>query len=125
MKPINDLIKVKVSEDDGFGFGGDESEGVQSGILVEIPEVLPYFGFRSFAFDGSLADPELTEELLAYYRPLVGKRVYWTAYSERGSVIKEGDETFAYVKFTDLIAVGEPDGEGESVDIKDGGAFKL
>lgn len=110
LKPYNDNIKVEV-ESDEYGFAGkNQQQGVETGIVVEVPEFLPYLGFHSFAFENSLQNLELKDlktnlsGLLALYKKLVGKRVYWTQYQERGSILKQGNKTYAFLKLTDIIA---------------------
>lgn len=106
MHPTNDLCKIEVDSDE-FGFGSDQSKA-ESGILVELPEVLPFFGFHSFAFEDSYADMTgANGEILKYYQDLIGKRVYWKGLSERGMVLK-AEKTWAFIKLTDLIAWSEP-----------------
>lgn len=108
IKPLNDTLKVEVNVDE-YGFGSKEKEGVETGIVIELPEIMPYFGFHSFAFESSLANSTALSGLIDSYQTLLDKRVWWKEYSERGTVFKEGDgKTYAYVKFTDLIAYGEP-----------------
>ncbi len=116
-KPFGDLCKVRLPRPDEYGFGGDQtSKDEANGILVELPEQLPYLGFYSFAFESSLYHFDENKELLEnYYRPLVGKRVYWSAMKERGSVLKEGEDVCAYIKLTDIIAWDEPDSEAENI----------
>lgn len=124
MSPLNDNLKIEVSVDE-YGFGGaDEKEGVESGIVVELPDQLNYLGFHSFAFEDSLMNKDL-DKLLGSYKKLIGKRVYWSAFQERGSVIKEGKRSYAFLKLTDLIAVGDSDSTAHSVSIKNGGAFSV
>lgn len=113
MRPINDLCKVQVSTDE-FKFGGDQGK-TESGILVELPSELPFFGFHSFAFEESYDRPINNKNILDYYQKLVGKRVYWKGLSERGMVWKEGDNTWAFVKLTDIVAYSEPEIEATLV----------
>lgn len=112
LTPANDLALVEVNSDE-FGFGAEQGK-VENGILVELPRALPYFGFHSFAFESSYASWDINDEILEHYKPLVGKRVYWTALSERGMVLKS-DKTYALIKLTDIIASSEPGVEAVQV----------
>lgn len=123
MHPLNDLAKIEV-DSDLFGFGGEERKGSEGGILRELPDELLYFGFQSFAFENSLVNKKALEYLYNYYKKLIGKWVSWTEYAERGSVRKEGNKTFAYVKLTALIAASDDEnGEDYSVTLDNGGSW--
>lgn len=125
MHPLNDLAKIEVEVDE-YGYGNTDNDGLASGILVEVPSKLNYFGFRSFAFEDSFMSEEKLEKLLEHYKQFVGKRVYWTALSERGSVLKDEKKTFAFVKFTDLISYSD-DKDNQAYNPHDtaGGSFKI
>ena len=126
MHPINDQIKVEVSVDEyGFGDPADAQKGQETGIAVEMPDKLNYFGYHSFCFENSFLDKEKLTKIYDYYAKLIGKRVYWKSYAERGMVLKDGDKTHAFIKMTDLIAFSDKDTEAYNVDIENGGAFKL
>lgn len=110
LKPLNDSIKVEIEVDE-YGYGskiskdinvGTAEEGIECGILREIPDETIYFGFKSFAFDKSLGEDNV--KVMDFYRKLIGKKVYWMSYSERGTIQNEGDKAFAFIKATDLIA---------------------
>lgn len=120
---LNDQLKVEIKSDE-YGFAGrpDEQEGTETGIVVEVPTLVWYLGFHSFAFEESFGAGEKIAEIVERVRELLlGKRVYWTAYSERGSVLKEGNKTYAFVKITDLIAFDDEttDTKATSVAIKE------
>lgn len=102
LKPINDLAKIEI-ETDEFGFSGGDKDKAESGILREMP-IFPYFGFWSFAFENSLVNDEALRKLHEHYVGLIGQRVYWTALSEKGNMLKQDGKTFVFVKFTSLIA---------------------
>lgn len=124
MKPLNDLCKVKLDGDD-FGFGGDKKATAETGILVELPEEFMYFGFWSFAFENSFMNKAQLKELHKYWKTKIGKRVFWTALSERGNIIEKGGEKFAFVKLTSLIAEDEPDSTASNVHSDGGGSFGM
>lgn len=129
MHPINDVMKVEITED-GYNFGL-QKKGVENGIVVELPDTLPYFGFHSFAFENSLrpmADHEANElrHLLDFYgKRLMGKRVYWTALAERGMILKEGSKGYVFLKFTDIIAYSDPEIEAQNVHKDGAGGFSV
>lgn len=117
--PVNDVALVEVErnqyEVSGIKLiGGDSKETVESGILTAMPEKLLYLGFHSFAFEDSLGT-DVLEKVWDYYSALVGKRVYWTALSDRGSVLEVGGKTYALIKLTDFIAQSEPSVKAKNI----------
>lgn len=106
--PINDVVKVEVATDQ-YGFGGDEKAGVESGIVTDFPDMMPYLSFHSFAFENSIFNDELKGLAESYKQTLVGKRVYWKSYAERGMVFEEKDtnKRWAFVKLTDILAYSD------------------
>lgn len=114
MIPLNDVALIEI-EKNQFNIGGLElvsGEGkisVGHGILIKIPDFVPYLGFHAFAFDTSLGNMDLYENVLEEYKKLVGKRVYWSALSERGMVFSKDDKTYALIKLTDLVGFSEAD----------------
>lgn len=101
MHPINDRLKVKVGSD-VFGFGGSK-EGVESGVVVEVPEELIYLSFHNFGFENSLTNPEALEKVLAFYKKLMGKKIAWESLQDRGRRFTEGDNEFVYIQMTDVL----------------------
>lgn len=114
MRPVNDSIKVRIDDKNEYGFGGDDSGVADSGIVVDVPDVMFYLGLHSSVIEKSFLHDGL-QQILDSFEQLKGKRVYWTSLQERGNVIKEGEETFAIMKMTDIIAVSEPDDIGVNV----------
>lgn len=105
MHPVNDKIKVQIATDEhGFGATGI---GVEKGIVVEVPKKLVYFGFHSFAFEGSLADKKILQDTLDYYNQFKGKLVFWESLQDRGRRFKEGNEEFVFLNMTDIIAYSD------------------
>lgn len=121
--PIGDVIKVEIQTDE-HGFGG-ETKSVDSGIVVAFADKFNFFGFHSFAFEDSFMSEKLGELYNYYKDKLLGKRVFWTALSERGMVLKEGDKTYALIKITDLIAVADPEDAVFNVYGAEGGSFSV
>lgn len=124
MAPLNDLAQIKIDVDE-FGFGGDGKDTAESGILVALPPKFIYFGFWSFAFENSLGNKQVLEEVYDYYASKIGRRVYWTALSERGNIIQKGNEKFAFLKLTSLICEDDPDSDATSVHSDGAGSFGL
>ena len=121
MQPLNDLACIKL---ENKRFKGGEKDTAESGILVSLPD-FTHYGFWSFAFDQSLMNKELLTELKKYWNGKIGKKVYWTALSERGNIIEKNGERFAFVKFTSLIAEDEPDSSARNVHSDGAGSFGL
>ncbi len=117
---VNDYCKIQL--DSHNPLEAKTGDSATSGILVGLPAVFTHFGFYSFAFDNSLlAD---LKPLHDYWSNFIGKRVFWLALSEKGAILKEADGTsFAFVKLTSLMAVGEADEKAESILDSKGGAF--
>ena len=125
LHPVNDLAKIEL-DTDLYGFSDDGKDTAESGVLVELPDKFNFFGFWSFAFEDSFMSEEKLKKLYAHYEKMIGQRVYWTALSERGNVIKSPDgKRYAFLKLTSLIAADE-DKENKAVNLHaDGsGAFK-
>lgn len=106
LHPVNDKFKVRLDKKDEYGFGG-EKVGAETGIVVEIPNIMIYLSFHSFAFENSIVDKERLTEIAAFYKSFVGKRIYWEALQDRGRTIKEGDDEYVYLQMTDLLAYSD------------------
>lgn len=121
--PLNDLCKIQLDNIDEFGFAGGEDSGTaESGILVELPEKLTHFGFWSFAFENSFMNEKDLDKLRKFWEKRLGHRVYWTALSEKGNIIKSPDgQRYAYIKFTSLIAGDDEPGMVATNAHSDGG----
>lgn len=124
MTPLGDQIKVEL-ETDKFSFGGGQKKGFESGIAIELPAKLIYFGFHSFAFESSLGNEETLKQLYYYYEGLIGKRVYWTEMADRGLVYTLDDKTFAMIKLTDLVGFSDPQVEAQSLAGNNSGSFNV
>lgn len=124
LRAINDLCKVLL-ESDEYGFGTADKDTAESGILVEVPEQLYYYGFWSFAFENSFMDKKNLDEILEYWKSKVGRRVYWTALSERGNILEQDGKKYAFIKFTSLIADDDADSTAVSLHADGSGSFGL
>lgn len=124
MNPVNDLAKIKL-ESDEYGFGNTEKETAESGILVELPDKFNYFGFWSFAFENSFMEEDKLTKIYDYWQSKIGKKVFWTALSERGNIIEKNGEKFAFIKLTSLIAIDEPDSTATNAHSDGAGSFGL
>lgn len=129
LEVINDYIKVFLPPIDEYGFGGNDGEekGAESGIVVDMPDKLYFFGMHSFAYEASFMATEKLAELLAYYRKkLLGKKIWWSSMKERGQIIVEADgKRYAYLHFTDVMAASEADAEGLNTYGEAGGSFRI
>lgn len=125
LQPLNDLGKVRLDTTDPYNFGGSESGDAESGILVEIPAIFNYFGFWSFAFENSWGDAVELAKLRKTYANLIGRRVFWSAGQEKGSVIKTSEGRFAFIKLSSLIAQDEADSEAVNTNSDSGGSFRV
>jgi len=125
LHPVNDRFKVKITRDE-YGFGG-ESTGAETGIVVEVPDILIYLSFHSFAFEASITTPETMEKIQKYYNQFLGKRIYWEALQDRGRTITEEDGEYVYLQMTDLLAYSDDiDDKATLVDqIGKAGSFNL
>jgi hypothetical protein len=100
LHPIGDQLKVKL-DDEKYNFGPSKP-GHETGIVVEAPKELFFFGYHSFAFEASFM---ASEKILEYYTKLVGKRIAWESLQDSGRVFKEGDSDFVLLKMSDVMAV--------------------
>lgn len=123
MHPLNDLAKVKIDED--YGFGGTQKETAETGILVELPEKFHFFGYWSFAFENSFMARKELDELYKYWEGKIGRRVFWTALSERGNLLEKDKEKFAFVKLTSLIAEDDADSTARNIHSDGEGSFGM
>lgn len=117
--PFNDRLKVLVSSDK-FGYGG-QKKGVESGIVVEVPEKLLYLSFHNFGFENSLANPKLLEVAQGFYNDLLGKKIAWESLQDRGRRFKEGDDEYVYIQMTDVLFWA--DDENEDIQLASEGGF--
>ena len=106
-KIIGDKLLVEIDKND-FGFVGGDSDGVENGILVEVPDTIFWLGYHSFCFEESFMNPNLST-ILDYYRGLIGSRVYWQSFQERGRRFKEGDKEYALINITDILRSTDPE----------------
>lgn len=122
MNALNDLAMIKL---ENKRFSGTEKDAAESGILVSLPESFMYYGFWSFAFENSFMAPEKLKMLHDYWKTKIGRKVYWTALSERGNIIEKDGERYAFVKLTSLIAEDDPASTARNVHSDGGGSFGL
>lgn len=122
MKPLNDIAMVKLETK---RFGGTEKDTAESGILIALPGVMPHYGFWSFAFENSLGNEQVLKDLYDYWKTKIGRKVFWTALSERGNIIEKDGEKYAFIKLTSLIAEDDPDSDARSVHSDGAGSFGL
>lgn len=124
LHPVNDRFKVKKDESGPFG---DPNIGTETGIVVEVPDVLIYLSFHSFAFEDSFMAEDKMRKVQAYYNQFLGKRIYWESLQDRGRMIKETDGEYVYLQMTDLLAYAdEVSEEAEIVDqVGKAGSFNL
>ncbi len=123
--PVNDRFKVRVEKNE-YGFG-DEDAGAETGIVVEVPDMLVYLSFHSFAFEDSFMDEMKLRKIQQYYNQFKGKRIYWEALQDRGRTLKEADGEYVYLQMTDLLAYSDDvDEKAEVVDqVGKAGSFNL
>lgn len=112
LKPINDVALIEV-EINPYKVGGlnlvssEQKEGIKEGVVVSIPDELPYVASNSWSFENSFANTEALKKTHTYYSSLIGKKVYWEELSERGCEIKSGGKDYVLLKFTKILAVEE------------------
>lgn len=118
---LNDLACIKLETK---RFGGTEKDTAESGILISLPD-FTHYGFWSFAFDNSIMNDDLARQLIEYWRTYIGKKVFWTALSERGNIIEKNGEKYAFIKFTSLIASDDADSDARSIHSDGAGSFGM
>ena len=123
LHPVNDRFKVKVDQQRFKA----ETSGAETGIVVEVPDILIYLSFHSFAFEASITSPGTMQRVQEYYNKFLGKRIYWEALQDRGRMIKEGEDEYVYLQMTDLLAYADDtDDKAEIVSsIGSAGSFNL
>lgn len=107
LHPVNDRFKVKITKKRFKS----ETAGAETGIVVEVPDIMIYLSFHSFAFENSLIEPKTKNEgwkgIQEYYAQFLGKRIYWEALQDRGRMIAEDGEEYVYLQMTDLLAYSD------------------
>lgn len=114
LHPVNDRLKVKVDIDPAAQYNlvsSEESKGTETGIVVEVPDMLIYLSFHSFAFEYSFMAEEDLKAIQNYYKTFLNKRIYWEAFQDRGRRIKEGADEYIYLQMTDLLAYSDDDND--------------
>lgn len=104
--PLNDRLKVRLDKDE---FGLDNNRGsAETGIVIEVPEAVTYFGFHNFAFENSLANKETSQEIVDLYKKLIGKRVWWEKLQDSGRhMVEENDVEYVFLQMTDVLAYAD------------------
>lgn len=109
LTPVNDyfMVEVRSKEDNPMNLTGvpDVEEGVRVGTVVEASKVMAFFGANTYMFDKSLMNVELLKQLQDIYGVFVGKKVYWPERSESGAVIEHEGKTYAFIKWSSIMAV--------------------
>lgn len=125
LKPVNDRFKVKITKDE-YGFGGDNPSS-ESGIVVDVPDILIYLSFHSFAFERSFGDTDTLQKVQEYYNQFLNKRIWWEKLQDRGRMIAEEDGDYVYLQMTDLLAYSDDVNDTASVVDQTGtaGSFNL
>lgn len=100
--PVGDSIKVKV--DPANPYGGERA-GVETGVVVEVPDNIMYFGYHNFGFEASYGQDN--QSILEFFKKFDGKRIFWQTFQDRGRRLKEGSDEFIYLKMSDILAVAD------------------
>lgn len=123
--PINDQLKVKVDNTDEFGFG-TEKKGVETGVVVVVPDIMIYLGFHSFSFEDSFVNEDKLKIIQQYYSKLLNKRVWWESFQDRGRRMKEDDGDYVYLKMTDIMCYSDDiETKAEMVEDSRAGSFAV
>lgn len=102
--PLNDRLKIKVDKDE-FNLDSEKTLS-ETGIVEEVPNVLIYLSFHSFAFENSFSSKEL-DKIQKFYDDLKGKRVFWEKLQDAGRHMKEGNDEYVYLQMTDVLAYSD------------------
>lgn len=102
--PVNDRLKIKIDPPSPYG---DQKPGHENGVVVEVPDVLLYLSFHSFAFEDSFVDNQRLEKVQEYYSQFKGKRVFWEALQDRGRKISDETGEYIYLQMTDVLAYAD------------------
>lgn len=116
------MIELEI---DPYGFGSQEKDTAEYGILMSLPDKFNYFGFWSFSFENSFMNRKELDALYEYWKKKIGRKVFWTALSERGNIIEKDGKKFAFVKLTSLIAEDNPDSSARNIHSDGSGSFGL
>jgi len=123
MHPVGDQLKIEVSSDD-YGLGGES--GRDSGIVVEVPDVIHYFGKHNMAFENSFMATNDLKKILDYFKGFIGKRVWWETFQDKGRRFTEGKKEYVYLKMSDILTYSDDvDYQANIVDDTRSGGFKI
>lgn len=124
LHPINDRFKIQVDKDKFFP-DPDDQKGVETGIVVEVPDILLYLSFHNFAFENSLASGSL-KDVQSYYKHFLGKRIYWESFQDRGRRITDDEGDYIFLQMTDMLAYSDDvEEKAQSVTDSREGGFKI
>lgn len=104
--PVNDRFKIKIDSEEDYGFD-EGAVRAETGVVVEVPDMLLYLSFHSFAFEDSIANEEKLKKIQEYYAWFEGKRVFWETLQDRGRMIEEKDGKYVYLQMTDLLCFAD------------------
>lgn len=103
--PLNDRLKIELDKDE-FGLENDKTSA-ETGIVVEVPDVLLYLSFHNFGFDNSIGEDSRLDRIQDFYNQLKGKRVWWEKLQDSGRHMKEGTKEYVYLQMTDVLAYSD------------------
>lgn len=104
--PVGDNLKIEVGNPDKFGMGTQDIS-TETGLVIEVPDAIHYFGKHNFSFEQSFMSKEQLKELLNYFKSFIGKRVWWEAFQDKGRRFIENDKEYVYLKMSDILMVSD------------------
>lgn len=112
IKPFNDTLLVEITKSQwttADDKGEHEDPNAGTGIVVKVAGSadIQYFGSFNWAFDDSMFEQKVANELHNRMKKLINKRVYWEKYADKGVIVEDGDKSYALIKFSKIIAVEE------------------
>lgn len=111
-KAYNDHVLIEIEKSQWATAnqeGEEDSPNAGSGIVVGIPDRddIMFFSNYSWILEASPFNEEMLNKVHAKMKQLTGKRVYFEKRADLGNTIEEGDRTFATIKLSKIIYVGD------------------
>jgi len=102
---LNDHCVVEIEKNKYGKFVSNEPpKGFECGTLISISDKMPFFGGNSFMFEDSLLNDKKLDDVRNFYGDLIGKKVYWPEFSDRGVIVEVDGKSYCLMKLSLLTA---------------------
>jgi len=102
---LNDHCVVEIEKNKYGKFVSNEPpKGFECGTLISISDKMSFFGGNSFVFENSLLNTSSILDIQKFYSDLIGKKVYWPEFSDRGVIVEHDGKNYCLMKLSLLTA---------------------